>query len=54
MTSEWLDAFLTSSLHQTYEWSDLSSGCGPRTVSFSSFVGDIEHDAEESLEDQAI
>lgn len=45
---------LPQACHQTYEWSDLASECGPRTTSFSSAVGDIEHDAKESLEDQAV
>ena len=39
---------------KTTEWSILAGGCGPRTTSFSSVVGDIEHDVEESLEDEAI
>ena len=50
--------FLPKACHQTYEWSDLAGRCGPRTTSFSSAVGDIEHDPEESLEesleDQAV
>ena len=46
--------FLPQAFHQTYEWSDLAGGCEPRIASFSSAVGDIQHDTEESLEDQAI
>ncbi len=46
--------FLPQACHQTCEWSDLAGGCGPGTASFSSAVGDIEHDPEESLEDQAV
>jgi len=39
---------------QTYEWVVLACGCGPRTRSFSLAMGDIEHDAEESMEYKAI
>jgi len=46
--------FSPQACHQTYEWSVLVGGCGARIESFTLAVGDIKHDAEESLEDQEI
>jgi len=46
--------FLPQACHQTYEWSEIAGGCGPRTTSFFLAVGDIEHDPKESLEDYAV
>ena len=40
--------------HETYEWNVLAGRCGLWIASFSLVVRDIEHNTEESMEDQAI